>query len=82
MDRKRFKELEKEVTKIDSMVSDAVSMTRYEFIEKYSDDKYRTLQLLIYWNMCNDCYDIKSKVKDIEEENIMKESYGGTDPDD
>jgi hypothetical protein len=32
--------------------------------------------------MCNDCYDIKSKVKDIEEENIMKESYGGTDPDD
>jgi hypothetical protein len=34
MDRKRFKELEREVIKIDSMVSDAVSMTRYEFIEK------------------------------------------------
>ena len=39
MDRKRFKELEKEVTRIDSMVSDAVSMTRYEFIEKYKNYK-------------------------------------------
>ena len=59
MDKKRFKELDEEIQKLDYMIPDAMTMTRYEFIEKYTNDKYRTLQLLIYWNMCNDCFDIK-----------------------
>ena len=80
MDKKRFKELDKEIAKLDYMIPDAMTMTRYEFIEKYTNDKYRTLQLLIYWNMCNDCFDNKDQAKDIEAE-WVRESYGGTDPD-
>ena len=80
MDKKRFQELDKEVATLDNMIPDAMTMTRYEFIEKYTNDKYRTLQLLLYWNMCNDCFDIKDQSKDIEAE-WVRESYGGTDPD-
>ena len=80
MDKKRFKELDEEIQKLDYMIPDAMTMNRYEFIEKYTNDKYRTLQLLIYCNMCNDCFDIKDQAKDIEAE-WVRESYGGTDPD-
>ncbi len=80
MDKKRFQELDKEVATLDNMIPDAMTMTRYEFIEKYTNDKYRTLPLLVYWNMCNDCFDIKDQAKDIEAE-WVRESYGGTDPD-
>ena len=80
MDKKRFKELDKEIAKLDYMIPDAMTMTRYEFIEKYADDKYKALTLLMYWNICNDSYDIKDQAKDIEAE-WVRESYGGTDPD-
>ena len=80
MDKKRFKELDKEIAKLDYMIPDAMTMTRYEFIEKYTDDKYKALTLLMYWNICNDCFDIKDQAKVIEAE-WVRESYGGTDPD-
>ena len=80
MDKKRFKELDKEIAKLDYMIPDAMTMTRYEFIEKYGDDKYKPLTLLMYCNICNDCFDIKDQAKDIEAE-WVRESYGGTDPD-
>tara|TARA_R100000654_G_scaffold50989_1_gene77208 strand:- start:232 stop:474 length:243 start_codon:yes stop_codon:yes gene_type:complete len=80
MDKKRFKELDEEVQRLDDMIPDAITMTRYEFIEKYTNDKYRTLQLLLYWNMCNDCFDVKEQAKDIEAM-WVDQSYGGTDPD-
>ena len=80
MNKKRFKELDKAIAKLDFMIPDAMTMTRYEFIEKYVDDKYKALTLLMYWNICNDCFDIKDQAKDIEAEWIH-ESYGGTDPD-
>ena len=79
MNKKRFKELDKEIAKLDFMIPDAMTMTRYEFIEKYVDDKYETLQLLLYWNIINDCFDVREQTKDIETE-WVKESYGGTDP--
>ena len=79
MDKKRFKELDEEIQKLDYMIPDAMTMTRYEFIEKYMDDKYRTLHLLLYWNIINDCFDVREQAKDIETE-WVKESYGGTDP--
>ena len=82
MDKKRFKELDEEIAKLDMMIPDAVSMTRYEFIEKYGDDKYKPLTLLMYWNICNDCFEIREQVKDIEATwRQQEESYGGTDPD-
>ena len=40
MDKKRFKKLDKDIAKLDFMIPDAMTMTRYEFIEKYVDDKY------------------------------------------
>ena len=79
MNKKKFKELDKEIQKLEFMMPDGMTMTKYEFIEKYVDDNYEPLQLLLYWNIINDCFDIKDQAKDIEAEWI-KESYGGTDP--
>ena len=76
----KIAEKDKEIAKLDFMIPDAMTMTRYEFIEKYVDDKYETLQLLLYWNIINDCFDVREQAKDIETE-WVKESYGGTDPD-
>ena len=61
------------------MIPDGMTMTKYEFIEKYVDDKYEPLQLLLYWNIINDCFDVREQTKDIETE-WVKESYGRTDP--
>ena len=79
MNKKRFKELDKEIQKLEFMIPDGMTMTKYEFIEKYVDDKYEPLQLLLYWNIINDCFDVREQTKDIETE-WVKESYGGTDP--
>ena len=36
-----------------------------ESIEKYGDDKYKPLTLLMYWNICNDCFEIREQVKEM-----------------